>query len=80
MPPVKNNPSRLLGTAIRPKDTESSGTSWVARSLMVSETEKLPRIQSFGELWQVMKDVLRETRRVQAEDKARTPQSPQLHI
>jgi hypothetical protein len=66
MPAVPENPSPLLGTAPRP-EPEASGVNIAEQRLReLEQPKKLPPVQSLRELWQVMKEVMRETRRARA--------------
>jgi len=72
MPAVLENPSRVLGSASRAEEApESSAVDLVEKRLRVlRQPEKTPPVQSLRELWQVMKEVIDETRKARAEERA----------
>jgi len=89
MPAIEKNPSRLLqgGYHLENKSVLSDNytvAAFEAKLRVLEEPERPWHIQSLRELWQVMKDVLKETRKAQAERKAQasaateTPSGPSL--
>jgi hypothetical protein len=75
MPAVEKNQSRILKTGYHIPNPNVSNTAFEERMQILRDPQKLPPMQSLTELWQVIKDVVKETRNADNADESATGSS-----
>jgi hypothetical protein len=72
MPAVKENPSHILedGYHFRESSESAQDEAFEKRLRSLQEPEKSPPIQSLRELWQVIVDVVKETRKARVSEES----------